>query len=455
MAVTGSDRQSGVFDHMRSRRWLALGIGVKRYVLLIFVGTVVLALALAMFLAFVYRTIDVPGPAGTLIYVITLQFIEHPFRELVVATVGFGAVLGGAYLLGRTVLSVVVGPEDNIAEILYQNSRLQRGPRVVSIGGGTGLSVLLRGMKEYTNNITAVVTVADDGGSSGRLREEFGLAPPGDVRQCLAALADSESLMNEVMQYRFTRGEGLQGHSLGNLLIAATTDLHDRDLQGGIDALSEVLRVRGRILPSTLSLIGLAAELEDGQIVRGESRLRSAGQPISRVFIEPRHVASNGSAVKEILAADMVVLGPGSVYTSVIPNLLVGDIATALRASGAIKVYVCNVATEPGETDDFGPAEHVYCCTHHMGPNLFQYMLANSNVNVELPADTGAVLVETDPRTQVELLDAGVQVVLADVVDPNDPRHHDPQALARALIDLYEQASHKRSAPVVALATSG
>ena len=183
MAVAGSDRQSGVFDHMRSRRWLALGIGVKRYVLLIFVGTVVLALALAMFLAFVYRTIDVPGPAGTLIYVITLQFIEHPFRELVVATVGFGAVLGGAYLLGRTVLSVVVGPEDNIAEILYQNSRLQRGPRVVSIGGGTGLSVLLRGMKEYTNNITAVVTVADDGGSSGRLREEFGLAPPGDVRR--------------------------------------------------------------------------------------------------------------------------------------------------------------------------------------------------------------------------------------------------------------------------------
>ena len=186
---------------MRSRRWLTLGIGVKRYILLIFIGTVVLALALAMFLAFVYRNIDVPGPAGTLVYFLTLQFIEHPFRELLVGLLGLGVVSVGAFLLGHSVLSVVVGPEDNVAEILYQNRRLQRGPRIVAIGGGTGLGVLLRGIKEHTNNITAVDTVADDGGSSGRLREEFGLAPPGDVRQCLAALADSESLMDEVMEY--------------------------------------------------------------------------------------------------------------------------------------------------------------------------------------------------------------------------------------------------------------
>jgi uncharacterized cofD-like protein len=437
---------------MRSRRWLTLGIGVKRYILLIFIGTVVLALALAMFLAFVYRNIDVPGPAGTLVYFLTLQFIEHPFRELLVGLLGLGVVSVGAFLLGHSVLSVVVGPEDNVAEILYQNRRLQRGPRIVAIGGGTGLGVLLRGIKEHTNNITAVVTVADDGGSSGRLREEFGLAPPGDVRQCLAALADSESLMDEVMEYRFSRGEGLQGHSLGNLLIAATTDLNSGNFEQGVNALSEVLRVRGRILPSTLSDVRLAGELDDGRIIRGESRLRSAGRPISRVFIEPRRVAANGSAIKEILAADMIVLGPGSVYTSVIPNLLVGDIATALRASAAVKVYVCNVATEPGETDEFGPADHVYCCTHHMGPNLFQYMLSNSNTHVDLPSSTGASLVECDPATQVELLDAGVQVVLADVVDPADPQHHEPQRLAAALLDLYDQASQNKTAPLVALA---
>ena len=233
---------------MRSRRWLTLGIGVKRYILLIFAGTVILALALAMFLAYVYRTIDVPGPAGSVVYFMTLQFIEHPFRSLLVGGLGLTAVVAGAFLLGRTVLSVVVSPDDNIAESLYQNRRLQRGPRIVAIGGGTGLGILLRGLKEHTNNITAVVTVADDGGSSGRLRDEFGLAPPGDVRQCLAALADSESLMNEVMNYRFSRGGGLQGHSLGNLLIAATTELKGGNFEQGVRALSDVLRVRGRHL---------------------------------------------------------------------------------------------------------------------------------------------------------------------------------------------------------------
>ena len=426
---------------MRSRRWLALGIGVKRYLLLIFVGTVVLALALAMLLAFVYRTFDVPGPAGTVVYYLTLQWIEHPFRELIVGAFGLLVVLVGAMLLARSVLSVVVRPDDNLAEILYQNRRLQRGPRIVAMGGGTGLGVLLRGLKEHTNHITAVVTMADDGGSSGRLREEFGLMPPGDVRQCLAALADSESLMNEVMEYRFSRGEGLQGHSLGNLLIAATTDINDGNFERGVNALSQVLRVRGRILPSSLSEVRLAAELDDGSIIRGESRIRSAGRPLERVFIEPRHVSANGRAVKEILAADMIVLGPGSVFTSVLPNLLVGDIATAMRASSAVKVYVCNVATEPGETDEFGPWDHVESFVRHVGPNLFQYTLANSNAHVALPPSSGASLVECDPAVQVELLDAGVQVVLADVVDPSNPQHHDPKALATALVDLYEQAS--------------
>ncbi|MYD92579.1 MAG: YvcK family protein [Chloroflexi bacterium] len=232
---------------MRSRRWLTLGIGVKRYLLLIFLGTVVLALAMAMFLAFVYRTIDIPGPAGTVVYYVTLQFLAHPVRELTVGALGLVIAASGAFLLGRSVLSVVVDPKDDLAEILYQNRRLQRGPRVVAIGGGTGLGVLLRGLKGYTNNITAVVTVADDGGSSGRLREELGLMPPGDIRQCLAALADSESLMQDVMEYRFSRGQGLQGHSLGNLLIAAMTDLNQGNFERGVNDLSGVLRIRGRI----------------------------------------------------------------------------------------------------------------------------------------------------------------------------------------------------------------
>ena len=436
---------------MRSRRWLTLGIGVKRYLLLIFLGTVVLALAMAMFLAFVYRTIDIPGPAGTVVYYLTLQFLEHPVRELTVGVLGLLIAGIGALLLGRSVLSVVVDPQDNLAEILYQNRRLQRGPRIVAIGGGTGLGVLLRGLKTYTNNITAVVTVTDDGGSSGRLREELGLMPPGDIRQCLAALADSESLMQDVMEYRFSRGQGLQGHSLGNLLIAAMTDLNQGNFERGVNDLSEVLRVRGRILPSTLTDLRLAAQMDDGSIVRGESRIRSAGKPIARVLIEPRYVAANDEAVKELLAADMIVLGPGSVHTSVLPNLLVSDIATAVRASSAVKVYVCNVATEPGETDGYSLADHVTSLTSHVGSGLFHYTLVNSNTRLGVQPGSGSRIVECDPAVQVELLETGVQAVTADVVDHNDPRHHDSETLAATLMELYEEASRKRPTPLAAV----
>lgn len=433
---------------MRSRRWLTLGIGVKRYLLLIFLGTVVLALAMAMFLAFVYRTIDIPGPAGTVVYYLTLQFLAHPVRELTVGALGLVIAASGAFLLGRSVLSVVVDPQDNLAEILYQNRRLQRGPRIVAIGGGTGLGVLLRGLKAHTNNITAVVTVADDGGSSGRLREELGLMPPGDIRQCLAALADSESLMQDVMEYRFSRGQGLQGHSLGNLLIAAMADLNQGNFERGVNDLSEVLRVRGRILPSSLTDVRLAAQMTDGSIVRGESRIRSAGKPIERVLIEPRYVAANGEAVKELLAADMIVLGPGSVHTSVLPNLLVGDIATAVRASSAVKVYVCNVATEPGETDGYSLADHVTSLSGQVGSGLFQYTLVNNNTRLGVQPGSGSRLVECDPAVQVELLETGVQAVTADVVDHNDPRHHDSETLAAALMELYHEASRKTPTPL-------
>ena len=438
---------------MRSRRWLSLGIGVKRYLLLIFLGTVVLALAMAMFLAFIYRTIDIPGPAGTVVYYLTLQFLAHPVRELTVGALGLLIAASGAFLLGRSVLSVVVDPQDDLAEILYQNRRLQRGPRIVAVGGGTGLGVLLRGLKEYTNNITAVVTVADDGGSSGRLREELGLMPPGDIRQCLAALADSESLMQDVMEYRFSRGQGLQGHSLGNLLIAAMTDLNQGNFERGVNDLSGVLRVRGRILPSTLTDVRLAAQMTDGSIVRGESRIRSAGKPIDRVLIEPRYVAANDEAVKELLAADMIVLGPGSVHTSVVPNLLVGDIATAVRASNAVKVYVCNVATEPGETDGYSLADHVKSLTSHVGPGLFQYTLVNSNTHLGVHPGSGSRLVECDLAVQVELLETGVQAVTADVVDHSDPRHHDSETLAAALMELYQEASRRTPTPLAVGAT--
>ena len=415
-------------------------MGVKRYVALVFIGTVTFALALAMLLAYVYRTFDVPESAGWLVHVVTLQWIAHPWREVGLGALGVLVAVGGTIALFKSVLGVVIGPDEDVAEIIYQGRIRQRGPVVVSIGGGTGQGVLLRGLKEKTSNLTAVVTVADDGGSSGRLRRDFGLMPPGDIRNCLTALADSESLMTKLVHYRFEQGDGLKGHSLGNLLIAAMRDI-EGGMDEGIESLSKVLRIQGNIAPSAMTDVHLAAELEDGTIVVGESEIGGRGK-IKRVFLRPRHVAANEDAVSAILAADLIVIGPGSVYTSILPNLLVTGIGTALRASKAVKVYVCNVATEPGETDDFGPSDHVRVLTEHVGPGLFHYVVLNNRTDVAPTASDGAAkILPASPREQTDLQRGGLEVVSADVIDPEVPEHHDPTLLAETILQLYESAS--------------
>jgi uncharacterized cofD-like protein len=415
-------------------------MGVKRYVALVFIGTVTFALALAMLLAYVYRTFDVPESAGWLVHVVTLQWIAHPWREVGLGALGVLVAVGGTIALFKSVLGVVIGPDEDVAEIIYQGRIRQRGPVVVSIGGGTGQGVLLRGLKEKTSNLTAVVTVADDGGSSGRLRRDFGLMPPGDIRNCLTALADSESLMTKLVHYRFEQGDGLKGHSLGNLLIAAMRDI-EGGMDEGIESLSKVLRIQGNIAPSAMTDVHLAAELEDGTIVVGESEIGGRGK-IKRVFLRPRHVAANEDAVSAILAADLIVIGPGSVYTSILPNLLVTGIGTALRASKAVKVYVCNVATEPGETDDFGPSDHVRVLTEHVGPGLFHYVVLNNRTDVAPTTRDGAAkILPASPREQTDLQRGGLEVVSADVIDPELPEHHDPTLLAETILQLYESAS--------------
>ena len=415
-------------------------MGVKRYIALVLVGTSIAALALAMFLAYVYRTFDVPESAGWLVHAVTLQWIPHPWREVGLAGVGVLVAVVGTLALFKSVLSVVIGPGEDVAEIIYQGRILQQGPRVVSIGGGTGQGVLLRGLKEVTNNLTAVVTVADDGGSSGRLRRDFGLMPPGDIRNCLTALADSESLMTKLVHYRFEQGDGLKGHSLGNLLIAAMRDI-EGGMDQGIESLSRVLRIQGEIAPSAMTDVHLAAELEDGTIVVGESEIGKRGR-IKRVFLQPRHVAANDDAVSAILAADLIVIGPGSVFTSILPNLLVPGILAALRASHAVKVYVCNVATEPGETDDFGPSDHVRVLTEHVGTGLFHYVVLNSRTDLGDASENGEVkIVAASPREQTVLQRGGFEVVSADVIDSESPEHHHPARLTEALMQLYESAS--------------
>ena len=420
-----------------------MGMGVKRYLLLIFGGTVVLALALAMFLAYVYRTFDVPESAGPIIYTITLQFIPHPWREVGLAVFALAVVVVATLALFKSVLSIVIGPNQDVAEILYQGRKLRRGPRIVGIGGGTGMAVLLRGLKEHTANLTAVVTVADDGGSSGRLRRDLGMVAPGDIRSCLTALADAEALMTKLVDYRFERGGEIKGHSLGNLLLAAMQQIQG-GLDEGIQALSSVLRIRGSIAPSTMTNVNLVAELRDGTTVVGESQIGGKA-PIDRISLLPRNVRANGDAVAAILSADYIVIGPGSVYTSILPNLLVEEIAAAVRASRAVKVYVCNVATEPGETDSYGVMDHIEAIARHVGWGLFQYILVNNRFAMDFSDRSLPELLHITEKEREAVRRHGIEVLMADVIDVDVPEHHHSDRLAKTLLELYQSAAASTS----------
>jgi uncharacterized cofD-like protein len=316
----------------------------------------------------------------------------------------------------------------------------KQAPKVVAIGGGTGLSTLLRGLKAHTPHITAIVTVADDGGSSGRLRRELGVLPPGDFRNCIAALADDEALITQLFQYRFGQGNGLDGHSFGNLFITALAAVSGSFERAIVEA-GRVLAVRGRILPSTLEDVTLVADLrkttdlddtEDGLTrVQGESAIPKAGQPIERVFLRPDRVRAYPEAVRAILDADLIVAGPGSLFTSVLPNLLVADIRRAVAASTALRLYVCNVAMQPGETDGFDLGQHMSSLQSHVGRELFTHVLANDNLNQS----------QDQPQVQMVSLryppDAGYQVASANVVDPTAPWRHDPGRLSAQIIEWY------------------
>lgn len=325
---------------------------------------------------------------------------------------------------------------------------LEVGPRIVAIGGGTGLSTLLRGLKEYTSNITAIVTVADDGGSSGRLRREMGVLPPGDIRNCLVALADAESLMQQLFQYRFGDDgpPGLAGHNFGNLFIATMSEVTG-DFELAIKESSRVLAVRGQVLPSTLSQVVLVAELEDGSSVKGESMISKCFRRIRRIRLEPEDVEPLPEALDAIRAADMIVLGPGSLYTSVLPNIMVKGIRDAIKEVAALKVYVSNVMTQPGETDHFTARDHVSAICEHIGPGVLDYAVVNVGIIplhlLEKYRLEGAepVLPDVDAISSM-----GIRVIEGDFVCQNHVVRHDPLKLAEVIVGLTKRADDYRLA---------
>ena len=417
--------------------WMTPGMGVKRWVVVLFVGITILALGFGLLLRDLYEVSGYP----TLIRLMALQFWPRWLRAMIFGLLGLSVIGFSLYEINRTLVRALLRREADAAEVahlLQESRRRQRGPKVVTLGGGTGMSVLLRGLKAHTDHITAIVTVADDGGSSGRLRRSLGILPPGDFRNCIAALADDDALTTQLFQYRFSKNEaddGLGGHSFGNLFIttmAAVTGSFERALVES----GKVLAIRGQILPSTLRDVTLTADVaaENGATrVRGESAIPTTPYPIERVHLDPSNPPAYPGAVRAILDADLIVLGPGSLYTSVLPNLLVPEIAQAIRVNQAPKIYLCNVATQIGETDTYTLADHMEALEAHVGQNFLTHVLANNNLEHPLPPDLRRDLVIPVLPDKMRY-----RLVKVDVIDESGPWRHDSRKLAGALMNWYQ-----------------
>lgn len=417
-------------------RWLAPGLGVKRWLFLILSGITLLGVGLALFLLDLYRTDSENQTLLTILAYASLRFLPRVARVLIFGSLGVGMVLYGIWRFNNSLLSPFIRSDRPLVDELANYRRRERGPRIVTIGGGHGLSTLLRGLKAYTRNLTAVVTVADDGGSSGRLRESFGILPPGDIRNCLAALSSDEQMLTQLFQYRFSGAGNLDGHSFGNLFITALAEITG-SFEGAIAESGKVLSVSGRVLPSTLHDVKLVADMrlphDLNQVrVEGESRIPKMAGRVNRVWLEPNDAPAFPPVIKALLSADMIVIGPGSLYTSLLPNLLVHDLLGAVQASRAVKVYVSNIATQTGETDLLLTThDHVRVLEEHIGEGLFDVVLCNENYNGQLSAGSQFVRADestlADPRTHC-----------ADLADDSHPWRHDPVKLAHTLIEVLD-----------------
>lgn len=422
----------------RWMRWLRPGLFVKRWMFLSTVGIFAVGLGILVWLKLtpVFYTVKFVGNLLNFITRLVPNYISGPL-----------AILGGLLFIiwgqTRTLGAIVevllpANGEDNLWDAIATHRRLRRGPRIVVIGGGTGLSTLLRGLKHHSTNITAIVTVADDGGSSGRLRREMGGIPPGDIRNCLTALADEEKLLTELFQYRFESGSGLRGHSFGNLFLAAMNEITG-DWEQAIAASSQVLAIRGRVLPSTLSDVSLWATLSDGRRIEGESNITKARGNIDEIGCLPANPPALSQAVEAIETADYIIIGPGSLYTSIIPNLLVPELVAALAARKVPRIYICNIMTEPGETRGYTVSEHIQAIDRACGQYLFDAVLVQKRMPSAIAIDRyfkeGSTPVILDRKA---IIDSGRRILIANVMDEsNSTVRHDPERLARVLMRWY------------------
>lgn len=417
---------------MKLLDWFRPGIHIKRWLLVAVLGIACISFGLSFMVREIYmslleRLLSVfLILSGCIFIVVSARYVVRTF---------FHAITNSGFKMSLD--------SDRLSNLLFEKRILIKGPKIVALGGGTGLSTMLRGLKAYSSNITAVVTVADDGGSSGMLRQDLGMLPPGDIRNCVLALADTEPIMEQLLQYRFQDGM-LKGQNFGNLFLAAMDGISS-SFEEAVRKMSDVLAVTGRVLPLTLEDVRLCAELEDGFLINGESKIGKHNSfhngKIKRISLEPKSVKPLQEVLDAIAEADAVILGPGSLYTSIIPNLLADGICDALKNSGAIKLYVCNVMTQPGETDGYSVYDHVRALEEHSCKGILDYCIANgAGIPGELEAryrEDGAEIVPIDDD---KLEAAGIKLLQGDYVQiRNGFVRHDPEKLAETIIDLVAE----------------
>jgi uncharacterized cofD-like protein len=420
-------------------KWLLPGLGIKRWLILAVFGVMLL-------LDGVYRWVVAEGGGFHVnegIDAFVDDFFSPAYLTYVFIIAGSFAIIFGIVQWSRSMIRAARGGEHGLLDSLLVK-RLESGYNIVAIGGGTGLSTLLRGLKRRTSNLTAIVTVSDDGGSSGRLQKELGVLPPGDIRNCLVALADDEALVTDLFRYRFEEGAGLTGHSFGNLFLAAMTGVTG-NFDAAIKESSRVLNIVGRVLPTTLSVVRLCAELDDGTIVEGESKIPKARRAIKRVFFEPEYAQPLDEVIEAIRNADAIVLGPGSLFTSVLPNFLVDRITDEIAHASAVKIYACNVMTQPGETDNMTAADHVEALFRGAGERVCDYVIVNDEPPHKLLTTYAEERQEPVAPDVARIEAMGLRTVRAQMISETQTVRHDPTKLGATVIEVIDRAVAERA----------
>ncbi len=412
---------------MKFFKWFYPGIGIKRWIFLCAVGLGFIVLVALLTVKTMSKTSVMMASFATAFLILGIFLIYTSIKNMVRIFVRALMPLNG---------------DGSLVDIVYQKRKVEsllHGPRVVAIGGGTGLSTMLSGIKVFTSNITAIVTVTDTGGSSGRLRDEMDVLPPGDIRNCLVALADAGPLIRDLFQYRFELGEGLKGHSLGNLFITALSKVTG-DFEKAIAESSKVLAIRGRVLPSTLEKVTLVGEFMDGTSAEGETTITDLGKPLRSIRLQPDDCKACQEALDAIEIADLIIMGPGSLYTSILPNLLIQDIREAILQSDAYKIFIMNAMTQPGETTGMSAWDHLNVILDHTDPRIVDACFLNTGVipepMLERYAKQGALPVKLDIE---KIREKGYRIIQGDVLQKGDQVRHDSELLMKLILEHYKE----------------